>query len=184
MVSRGVASSELDADLITAHDAGSETRILIIAAPYYADVATALLGGARTALKTAGVSFECMTVAGALEIPQALAQAAAPGWLPRSHGTSRGPGYDGVIVIGCVIRGETSHYDIVCTSANHWLMETAIRLAIPVGNALLTVDTKEQAMTRADGSREDKGGDAARACLGVIALGRAVAAKRKPGGWS
>jgi 6,7-dimethyl-8-ribityllumazine synthase len=114
-------------------------------------------------------------VTGALEIPQALRQAVAAGLVPRVR--PGGAGFDGVIAIGCVIRGETSHYDIVCTSANHWLMETAIGHAIPVGNAILTVDTKAQAMARAEGGRAGKGGDAAQACLGLIALARGFASR-------
>ena len=175
MVLRGAVTTELDPGLLKPHEVKGNTRILVIVAPYYADVANALLKGARGTLNEASASYECVTVAGALEIPQALSQAVAAGLIPRKSG---GDGFDGVVAIGCVIRGETSHYDIVCNSSNHWLMETATRHAIPVGNAILTVDTHAQAMVRADGSRESKGAGAARACLGVIAIGREFA-KRK-----
>ncbi len=121
-------------------------------------------GRARRA-RSQGVGFDRIAVPGALEIPQALAQAVAAGLF---GGPGKSARYTGVIVLGCVIRGETSHYDIVCNSANHWLMEIAIKNNIPVGNAILTVDTKEQAMARAKGGREGKGGDAARACLRLI----------------
>jgi 6,7-dimethyl-8-ribityllumazine synthase len=74
--------------------------------------------------------------------------------------------------LGCVIRGETSHYDIVCNNANHWLMEVAIRHNVPVGNGILTVDTEAQALARAQGGRDGKGGDAARACLRLLEIAR------------
>ncbi|MFX6941409.1 6,7-dimethyl-8-ribityllumazine synthase, partial [Acinetobacter baumannii] len=78
--------------------------------------------------------------------------------------------YSGAIALGCVIRGDTAHYEIVCNNANHWLMDVAINSMIPVGNAILTVETKEQALERARGGRDGKGGDAARACLALIGL--------------
>lgn len=146
-------------------------RLLIIQSPYYADIATQLMAGARRIVDEAGCEAETVTVAGALEIPQALAAAAAVGAF---DGNARR--FDGVIVLGCVIRGETSHYDIVCNNANHWLMETAIRHSIPLGNAILTVDTHAQALARAD-MVSGKGVDAARACLGLIALKRGLASQ-------
>ena len=107
---------------------------------------------------------------GALEIPQVLAQAAATGLVPRRAENGK---WDGAIALGCVIRGETSHYDIVCNNANHWLMEVAIKHAVPLGNGILTVDNEKQALARARGGAEGKGGDAARACLRLIELQRA-----------
>ena len=83
--------------------------------------------------------------------------------------------FDGVIAIGCVIRGETYHFEVVCDNANHWLMETAVNYGVPVGNAILTVDTREQALERAKGGRDGKGGDAARACLRLIEIRRTFA---------
>ncbi len=71
-----------------------------------------------------------------------------------------------------MIRGETAHYDIVCNNANHWLMDVAIRHNVPVGNGILTVDTEAQALERAKGGRDGKGGDAARACLQLIEIAR------------
>lgn len=143
-------------------------HVLIIEAPYYADVAEALAEGAIAELEAFGATYDRVVVPGALEIPQALRAAADAGLIPLNgaHGQ-----YSGAIVLGCVIRGETSHYDIVCHSANHWLMDTATRFAIPVGNAILTVDTHQQAMVRAGGGRDGKGGDAARACLQLTELG-------------
>ena len=144
---------------------GPDAHVLIIESPYYKDVTDELAKGALAVLEANGVGFDRVAVTGALEIPQAFAQAVAAGLFGAPGKTPR---YTGVIVLGCVIRGETSHYDIVCNSANHWLMEIAIKNNIPVGNAILTVDTNEQAMARAKGGRDGKGGDAARACLRLI----------------
>jgi 6,7-dimethyl-8-ribityllumazine synthase len=88
-------------------------------------------------------------------------------------GRSAGGKWDGAVALGCVIRGETSHYDIVCNNANHWLMQVAIQHAVPVGNGILTVDTEAQALARARGGINGKGGDAVRACLRLIELQRA-----------
>lgn len=146
---------------------GARHHVLIIEAPYYADVARELADGALAELEAFGATYERVIVPGALEIPQVLTSAAGAGLIPLSAPRGR---YSGVIALGCVIRGETSHYDIVCNNANHWLMETATRHAIPVGNAILTVDTHAQAMARASGGRAGKGGDAARACLHLTEL--------------
>ena len=145
-----------------------EAHILVIEAPYYEDVAKALAGGALAVLDAHGCTHERVVVPGALEIPQVLALAAASGRVDQEAPRP----FDGVIALGCVIRGETSHYDIVCNSTNHWLMQVATDLALPVGNAILTVDTHAQAMARAEGGPAGKGGDAARACLRLIEVGR------------
>lgn len=145
---------------------GGSARVLIIEAPYYERVTDELIAGARAVLEEAGVAYDRVPVTGALEIPQAFAQAVSAGLFANDGRV----GYAGAIVLGCVIRGETSHYDIVCNSTNHWLMETAIRHTIPVGNGVLTVDTEAQALARAQGGADGKGGDAARACLRLIKL--------------
>jgi 6,7-dimethyl-8-ribityllumazine synthase len=147
-----------------------KAHVLIIESRYYAAVADALLEGALAELKASGATYEKVVVPGALELPQALAQAVAAGLIPAEEANAR---YDGAIVLGCVIRGETSHYDIVCNNANHWLMEIAMQACVPLGNALLTVDTEAQAMARATGGRKGKGGDAVRACLSLVQLARA-----------
>lgn len=149
-----------------------DAHILIVMAPYYADVAAELMAGASEELETRGATFDTVSVEGALEIPQALVAAVDAGVVPRDSTSGR---YDGVVVLGCVIRGETSHYDVVVNNANHWLMQIAMDEGIPLGNAILTVDTKEQAMRRASGGREGKGADAVRACLGLIELRRSFA---------
>lgn len=148
-----------------------EAHVLVIEAPYYEDVATALAEGALAVLDAHRATYERVVVPGALEIPQVLALAAATG---RIDEASDRP-FDGVIALGCVIRGETSHYDIVCNNANHWMMQIATDLALPIGNAILTVDTHAQAMARATGGAAGKGGDAARACLRLIEIGRTFA---------
>ncbi len=148
-----------------------KAHVLVIESRYYDAVGEALLDGAVAALAEAGATHERIEVPGALEIPQAFQAYVAAG---RFEGTGAGH-FDGAIVLGCVIRGETSHYDIVCNNANHWLMETAIARGIPVGNAILTVDTEAQALVRAKGRSAGKGGDAVRACLSLVALKRALA---------
>ena len=136
-------------------------RVLIIEARFYEDIAEELANGAIAELDAHGVAYTRVGVPGALEIPQALA-AAAPLFDDEV--------YAGAIALGCVIRGETTHYETVCHNANHWLMDVAINSLIPVGNAILTVETREQALERARGGRDGKGGDAARACLALIAI--------------
>jgi 6,7-dimethyl-8-ribityllumazine synthase len=159
----------------TRESAGADAQgahVLIIEAPFYQHISEELAAGAIAELEAAGATFERIVVPGALEIPQALAQAVKAGLIGSDDASAR---FDGCVALGCVIRGETSHYDIVCNNANHWLMELAVRHAIPLGNAILTVDTEAQALERARGGREGKGADAARACLAVIALERVFA---------
>jgi 6,7-dimethyl-8-ribityllumazine synthase len=157
----------------TAAPPGARLRhnILLIEARFYDDVADALAEGAVAELEAAGCTFERRAVPGALEIPQVLALAVKAGVIPADGPNGR---YAGAIALGCVIRGETSHYDIVCNNANHWLMDVATRACVPVGNGILTVDTKKQALERAKGGRDGKGGDAARACLALLAHARAL----------
>jgi 6,7-dimethyl-8-ribityllumazine synthase len=141
-------------------------HILMIEARFYEDISDLLVDGAIAECEQRGITFERIVVPGALEIPQVLAAAAAA----REAGRTT---FDGAVALGCVIRGETAHYDIVCDNANHWLMETAIRNEVPVGNAILTVDTHAQAVARAEGGLKGKGGDAVRACARLIEIKRA-----------
>lgn len=145
------------------------SRILVIEGRFYDGIADALIAGAIAEIEAQGSSYERVTVPGALEIPQVLAAAVASGLVPRGAPSSR---FCGVVALGCVIRGETSHYDVVVGNSNHWLMKIAIEHKVPVGNGILTVDTEEQAMARARGGRDGKGGDAARACLSLIDIAR------------
>jgi 6,7-dimethyl-8-ribityllumazine synthase len=141
-------------------------RILVVEARFYDDIADLLLKGAKRALEKAGAAFDRVTVPGALEIPPAIAIALAVA-------ERNGRPYDGVVALGCVIRGETSHYDIVAGESARGLMEIGIRRELPVGNGILTVDTEAQARARARPDKWDKGGGAARAALALVRLKRA-----------
>jgi 6,7-dimethyl-8-ribityllumazine synthase len=158
--------SQMPADAEMELHSGGSARVLIIEAPYYRDITDELGRGAAEVLDAQETGYDWIAVPGALEIPQAFAQAVAAGLF----GSGEKSTYAGVIALGCVVRGETSHYDIVCNTTNHWLMETAIRHAIPVGNGILTVDNESQARARAKGGADGKGGDAARACLRLIRI--------------
>jgi len=154
-------------------------RVLVIEAPYYETIAAELAAGAVAELEAAGAAFERIAVPGALEIPLALAEAVKAGLIP---GDAERACFDGCVVLGCVIRGETTHYETVCTNTNHWLMQIATRHAIPLGNAILTVESEAQALERAKGGRRGKGAEAVRACLALIAHARTFAAERTRGG--
>jgi 6,7-dimethyl-8-ribityllumazine synthase len=150
-------------------------RILIIEARYYQHIADELAAGAVAELQAAGAVFERLVVPGSLEIPQALAQAVKAGIIPADARRAR---FDGCVALGCVIRGETTHYETVCSNSNHWLMDIAVRHSVPLGNAILTVENEAQALVRARGGREGKGADAARACLSLVAIARSLAEGR------
>jgi 6,7-dimethyl-8-ribityllumazine synthase len=148
----------------------AKAHVLIIESHYYEAVGEALVNGALLALAEAGATHERIEVPGALEIPQAFQAVIDAGRFDKL----RKGAFDGAVVLGCVIRGETGHYDIVCNNANHWLMRSAMDHAIPVGNAILTVDTLKQAMARAEGGRAGKGADAVRACLALVEMRRVL----------
>lgn len=145
----------------------ADKRILLIEGRYYEDIGDALLEGATAEIEAAGAQFSHVVVPGALEIPQVLVQAVEKGIIG-SEATNLQ--YHGAVALGCVIRGETYHFEIVSDQSNHWLMDVATCHGIPVGNAILTVDTHAQALVRAQGGRDGKGGDAARACLQLIEI--------------
>jgi 6,7-dimethyl-8-ribityllumazine synthase len=147
---------------------GSEgTRILIVEARFYDDIADALLAGARKVLKEAQVEFDCVTVPGSLEIPAAIAIAV-------DAATRRRRPYHGVVALGCVIRGDTIHFDIVAHQSARGLMDLAVSRQLPIGNGIITVDNEAQAWVRARPEEQDKGGDAARAALAMVGLKRKV----------
>jgi 6,7-dimethyl-8-ribityllumazine synthase len=141
-------------------------HILIVEARFYDDIADALLEGAVRALEAAGASHERITVPGSLEIPAAIAMAL--------DARSKKP-YDGVVALGCVIRGDTIHFEIVSEQSARALMDLSVARKIPLGNGILTVDTEAQAWARAKVDEADKGGDAARAALAMLALKRSLA---------
>jgi 6,7-dimethyl-8-ribityllumazine synthase len=143
--------------LPTGHGAGA--RILLIEARYYETIGQELEAGAIAELEAAGASYERIVVPGA--------QAVNAGLIGSDDADAR---FDGCVALGCVIRGDTSHYDIVCNNANHWLMQVAVENGIPLGNAILTVDTEAQALERAQGGRKGKGAEAVRACLALVAI--------------
>jgi 6,7-dimethyl-8-ribityllumazine synthase len=148
----------------------SGVRILIVESGYYEDIADMLLEGAQRALDAEGVPYDVVTVPGALEIPQAIALALDSGWGVKP--------FHGVVALGCVIRGETSHYDIVAGESARALMEIGVGRAIPVGNGVLTVDTVAQAKARAARDKGDKGGTAAKAVLALVRLKRALNSRK------
>ena len=134
-------------------------HFLIVEARFYDEIADAQAAGAIAALKAVEASFKRVSVPGALEIPAAIAMAA-----------SGARQFDGYIALGCVIRGETSHYDTVCNESASGLMSLSLANGLAIGNGILTVENEEQAWARADVARQDKGGDAARAALAMAAL--------------
>ena len=138
-------------------------RVLIVEARFYDDLADALLEGAKDMLRARGVDFDVVSVPGALEIPPAIALAEEAGRFPTA------PRYDGYVALGCVIRGETYHFEIVSDQSAAGLMELGLR-GLAIGNGILTTEDEEQAWARARVSEGDKGGGAARACLDLIAL--------------
>ncbi len=138
-----------------------EQPVLIVTANYYEDVAARLLGGARQLLEDAAVAHMCVDVPGALEIPTAIRIA---------HHSNRFAGY---VALGCIIRGETSHYDIVCReSARGLTLLAQTAPGICIGNGILTVDTPGQALERSNPRNANKGSDAAEAALRLIELQR------------
>jgi 6,7-dimethyl-8-ribityllumazine synthase len=140
-------------------------RILVVEARYYDDIADMLLRGAKRVLKDAGAVSDIVTVPGALEIPGAII-------IALDAAAAREQPYDGVVALGCVIRGETSHYDIVAGESARAIMDISIARDMPMGNGILTVDTDAQARARARPTGEDKGGGAARAALALVRLKR------------
>jgi 6,7-dimethyl-8-ribityllumazine synthase len=127
--------------------------ILLVVAPYYQDISEMLVNGASGAIYAAQQTAEMITVPGALEIAPAIALAAASGK------------YSGYVALGCVIRGETTHYDTVCNESARGLMDLAVRERLAIGNGILTVENMAQATERADTTQGNKGGEAAQACM-------------------
>jgi 6,7-dimethyl-8-ribityllumazine synthase len=139
--------------------------VLIIEARFYPELSDELAKGAIAALEAANASFHRIAVPGALEIPQALAFAVRAGLTP--FGATRWR-YHGAVALGCVIRGETSHYDIVANESARSLLSIATASGVPLGNGILTVENEAQAWERASVTDGNKGADAARACLRLI----------------
>lgn len=145
-------------------------KLLIVVAPYYKDIADALVTGAKAMIEKAGGTWEIAEVPGALEIPAAIATAA------------RRTDFDGYVALGCVIRGETTHYDTVCNDSSRGLTLLGLQ-GVNLGNGILTVENRDQAVVRADPAGQDKGGGAAAAALHLIALGRRWGGTSQPAGF-
>jgi len=142
-------------------------RILIIEARFYEKIADELLEGAIAELDAAGADYEVISVPGALEVPPALALAHASGIIPFGAERHR---FHGAVALGCVIRGETTHYETVSNDSSKALMDIAVGRHIPLGNGILTVENREQAHARSQGGRKSKGAGAARACLDLVEI--------------
>jgi len=138
-------------------------HVLIVEARFYEDISDELFAGAKEALDDAGATHQRVWVPGAFEIPSAIAMAAD---------TER---YDGFVALGCVIRGETSHYDYVCGESARGLQDLAIKRRLPIGYGILTVENDAQAWARARRTEKNKGRDAAEACLAMVSLRRQLA---------
>jgi 6,7-dimethyl-8-ribityllumazine synthase len=138
-------------------------RILIVEARYYDDVADALLAGAMKVLDKARATVERVAVPGSLEIPAAIA-------IALDVAEKKGRRYDGVVALGCVIRGDTIHFEIVSQESARGLLNLSVARSMPIGNGIITVNTLSQAFARARVEEQDKGGDAARAALALIGL--------------
>lgn len=145
--------------------------VLIVEGRFYADIADELARGAIADLDVHGFVTERIGVPGAFEIPAALARAA------KAVQGDDSPRYAGFVALGCVIRGETDHYDHICRETGRALMELAVSGGLALGNGVLTVENRSQAWERARvANGRDKGGDAARACRAMIEIGRRFAA--------
>ena len=135
-------------------------HILIVEAPYYTHISAELVKGATAALEAAQATHERISVPGAFEIPAAIRFAAQ---------TKR---YDGFVALGCVIRGETTHYDYVCGESARGLQTLALDAGLAIGFGILTVENEAQALARAGVDKRNKGGEAAKACLAMVELKR------------
>ncbi|PYE87178.1 6,7-dimethyl-8-ribityllumazine synthase [Phyllobacterium leguminum] len=140
-------------------------HLLIVEARFYDDLADALLNGAKLALDEADATYDVVTVPGALEIPAAV-----------SFALDGESDYDGYVALGCVIRGETYHFEIVANESARALMDLAVEEGLAIGNGILTVENDEQAWVRARHGEGDKGGGAARAALTMIELRKKLGA--------
>lgn len=135
-------------------------HLLVVRAPFYQDIIAELTRGAIQALDAAGATYEIIDVPGAFEIPAAIAMAEA----------SAEKSYDGYVALGCVIRGETSHYDYVCGESARGLQELAFRDRLAIGFGVLTCENGEQAWARASVDRKNRGAEVANAALRMIVL--------------
>ncbi|MCB1337669.1 MAG: 6,7-dimethyl-8-ribityllumazine synthase [Maritimibacter sp.] len=145
-------------------------KLLIVVAPYYRDIADDLIAGAKAEIEAAGATWDLVEVPGALEVPTAISMA------------DRQSNFDGFVALGCVIRGETTHYETVCNDSSRGLMLLGLQ-GLAIGNGILTVENRDQAAVRANPADQNKGGGAAAAALHLIALRRKWGRPEKPVGF-
>jgi len=153
-----MASSE-EHTVLPAPEFDRPVKLLIVVSPYYSDIAAGLLTGAKAALDSVGAAYDVVEMPGALEIPTAIGI------------SDRRSNFDGYVALGCVIRGETTHYETVCNDSSRALQLLGLQ-GLCIGNGILTVENKGQADVRADPEGQNKGGGAAMAALHLIALAR------------
>lgn len=134
------------------------TKILIVQADFYKDISTLLLEGAVAQIKAANCEYEVITVPGAFEIPAVIAMA------------RKSKEFDGYVALGCVIRGETTHYDYVCQESARALNDLACHKRVAIGYGIITTENHQQAVVRADKQQKNKGGFAANTCLEMIKI--------------
>ena len=139
-------------------------HILLVEGLFYAHIAAELRRGAERAVAAAGATCESVSVPGAFEIPAAIGIAA--------RASER---FDGFVALGCVIRGETTHYDHICAESARGLQDLAVRDGLAIGYGILTVENEAQALARASPDARDHGGAAVRACLAIVDLSRRLA---------
>jgi 6,7-dimethyl-8-ribityllumazine synthase len=143
-------------------------RILVVEARYYTGIADTLLAGAVRAIEAAGAQHDVLTVPGALEIPTALA-------IALDGAAAQGRPYAAAVALGCVVRGDTIHFEIVSEQSARGVMDVSLARNIPIGNGILTVNNDAQAQIRASLTDGDKGGEAARAALTLVRIARCYA---------
>ncbi|MFT8244439.1 6,7-dimethyl-8-ribityllumazine synthase [Roseomonas sp. BN140053] len=139
---------------------GPAPKLLLIQSPYYEAVVTGMREGAQAVLDAAGATLDVVDVAGGFELPAALRMALRRG------------GYDGFLILGCVVKGETDHYQFICQAICQGIMDISAETGAPIGFGLLTVATMQQAVERSRPDRHNKGAEAAHALLGQVALAR------------
>ena len=141
-------------------------KFLLVCSPYYKDITSNLIKGASDFLKSKSVDYKILNVPGALEI--------APAIKLTSDKSKKKPIFDGYLALGCVIRGETYHFEIVANESSRALSDLSINYSIPIGNGILTVSNKEQAIVRSDPNQLNKGAGAAEACLSLVNVNKSI----------
>ena len=141
-------------------------KILLVSSPYYKDISTNLIKGASDLLESESVDYQILNVPGALEIAPAIKFV-----LDKSL---KNPIFDGFVALGCIIKGETYHFEIVANESSRALTDLSINYSIPIGNGILTVSNKDQAIRRSDPNQLNKGAGAAEACLSLINIKNSI----------